>query len=116
MSTDTITICKDDYLIREGEESTQMFYLQSGSMAVMKRKGDQEVQIGTVHHGEVVGEMSFLDKEPRCASVRALTDCTLVVVPHAKFDKLFKELPVWYTALVSTLLDRLRRANARIKI
>lgn len=116
MSNETIKILKGDYLIREGEESTQMFFLQKGSMSVLKKIGDAEKQIGTIYAGEVVGEMSFLDKQPRCASVKAISECELVSIPSAKFEKFFNDLPVWYRALVSTLLERLRRANARIRI
>ncbi len=116
MSNETINVAKGDYLIREGEESSQMYFLQKGSMSVLKKVGDTEKQIGTIYAGEVVGEMSFLDKQPRCASVKAINDCELTVIPSAKFEKFFEELPVWYKALVHTLLERLRRANARIRI
>lgn len=117
MSAQEIQIAKDDYLIREGEESSHMFYLQKGSLAVFKKKGGGEmVQIGTIYSGEVVGEMSFLDKEPRSATVKAVTDCVLMEIPSEQYEKLFKSLPNWYKALVRTLLDRLRKANARVRI
>ncbi|MBI2522523.1 MAG: cyclic nucleotide-binding domain-containing protein [Bdellovibrio sp.] len=114
--SDAVIIAKGDYLVREGEESTQMWYLQKGSMSVLKKIADTEKQIGTIYAGEVVGEMSFLDKQPRCASVKAISDCELVAIPSAKFEKFFEELPLWYRALVHTLLERLRRANSRIRI
>jgi CRP-like cAMP-binding protein len=66
--------------------------------------------------GELVGEMSFLDGHPRSASVKAITECTLVVVPHEKFTALIQSHPKWFKALINTLLDRLRKANARVKI
>ena len=113
--TDTITLNPKEFLVREGEESTNMYYLQSGTMAVYKRKGQAEQQIGTIYSGELVGEMSFLDKMPRSASVRAIQECTLVVVPVDKFQKLLDKQPPWHKALNDTLLDRLRRANTRIK-
>lgn len=113
---DTIKLAEGKYLIREGEESTQMYYLQSGTMAVYKNKTSTEVQIGTIYSGEIVGEMSFLDSAPRCASVKAISDCEIVVIPIDKFESTLKGLPKWYHALIKTLLDRLRRANARIKI
>ena len=114
--SDVIRLNKGDYLIREGEESTQMYYLQTGSMSIHKRIGDTEKQIGTIYAGEVVGEMSFLDSQPRCATVKAISECELTAVPTARFESMLNELPVWYRALVSTLLDRLRRANQRIRI
>jgi CRP/FNR family cyclic AMP-dependent transcriptional regulator len=111
-----VQVAKGETLIHEGEECTQMYYLQSGSMSVHKRTNDTEKQIGTIYAGEVVGEMSFLDKQPRCASVKAISDCELVIIPSDKFEKMFQELPVWYKALVHTLLDRLRRSNARVRV
>lgn len=114
--TDTLKLKKDDYLIREGEQSTQMFYLQSGTVGVFKVKGNIEQQIGSIYSGEIVGEMSFLDKEPRSASVKALSDCTLTVIPSDKFEKVMSSMPAWYKALVNTLLDRLRKANTRIRV
>lgn len=117
MSEDsTVSLEPEEYLIHEGEESTQMYFLQSGTMAVFKRKGDSTIQIGTIYSGEVVGEMSFLDKEPRSASVKAISDCVLTAIPSEKFEKTLNALPAWYKALVHTLLDRLRRANSRIRV
>ena len=116
MSRESIRLNPGDYLLREGEESSEMFYLQTGTLAVFKRKGDQEHQIGNIISGELVGEMSFLDKHPRSASVKAVTECILVIVPHEKLEATLNGLPKWFTALLHTLLDRLRKANARIKI
>ncbi|MBC7712051.1 MAG: cyclic nucleotide-binding domain-containing protein [Rhizobacter sp.] len=115
-SAESIKLNVGDYLLYEGEESTEMYYLQQGTLAVFKRKGEKEQQIGTIISGELVGEMSFLDKHPRSASVKAMTECTLVVVPHEKLEATLNGLPKWFTALLLTLLDRLRKANARIKI
>lgn len=116
MGQETIKLNPGDFLLHEGEESSEMYYLQSGTLAVFKRKGDKENQIGTIISGELVGEMSFLDKQPRSASVKAMTESTLLVVPHAKLEKTLEELPKWFTALQCTLLERLRKANARIRI
>jgi CRP/FNR family cyclic AMP-dependent transcriptional regulator len=116
MGQDSIKLNPGDYLLHEGAESREMYYLQAGTLAVFKRKGDKEHQIGTIISGELVGEMSFLDKQPRSASVKAMTESTLVIVPHEKLEKTLDQLPKWFTALLSTLLERLRKANARIRI
>ncbi|MEE3078263.1 MAG: cyclic nucleotide-binding domain-containing protein [Bdellovibrionota bacterium] len=114
--SETLELKPNEYLMREGENSANMFYLQSGTLAVYKRKGDAERQIGTIYSGELVGEMSFLDKKPRSATVKAIQECTLVVIPVDKFQKFLDSQPAWHKALIDTLLDRLRRANTRIKI
>lgn len=114
--SDKLCLKPEQYLLREGDESSAMYFLQSGTLSVLKRQGDMEKQIGTIYSGEVVGEMSFLDKQPRSASIKAITDCELMVIPSEKFDKVFKEQPNWYKALINTLLERLRKANARIRV
>ena len=115
--SDILKIPAGETLLHEGEESREMYYVQEGTLAVFKRKDDyNSQQIGTIYSGEVVGEMSFLDKSPRCATVKAISDCTLVVVPSETLENLYKDLPIWYRALVNTLLERLRKANARIRI
>lgn len=116
MAKELIKLNPGDHLLHEGAESREMYYLQSGTLAVFKRKGDKEHQIGTIISGELVGEMSFLDKQPRSATVKAMTESTLVIVPHDMLEKTLDQLPKWFTALISTLLDRLRKANARIRI
>ncbi len=116
MSQEMLKLSSGDFLLHEGEESFQMYYLVSGTLNIIKRKGDRTVTIGSIIAGELVGEMSFLDKAPRSATVQALSDCTLVVIPHDNFEATLTQLPVWCTALINTLLDRLRRTNARLKI
>lgn len=114
--SETVKLMANTYLMREGDESTELYYLQSGTLAVFKRKGDQEHQIGTIIAGELVGEMSFLDKHPRSASVKAMSDSLLVVIPVDKFEQTLSTMPKWFSALFHTLTDRLRKANARIRI
>ena len=116
MATELLELSAGDYLIREGEESNQMYYIQSGSLAVFKTKGGAEKQIGTIYSGELVGEMSFLDSEPRSASIKAISDSNLLVIPNDKFQSVFNAQPKWYRALVNTLLERLRKANSRIRV
>ncbi|MCB9062991.1 MAG: cyclic nucleotide-binding domain-containing protein [Halobacteriovoraceae bacterium] len=111
-----LVLSKDDYLLREGEESDEMYYLNRGLMTVYKRVGDSEKQIAIIKQGELVGEMLFLDGEARCASVKAAQDCELFVIPHSKIREIEKTLPNWYSKLVQTLLERLRKANSSVRI
>jgi CRP/FNR family cyclic AMP-dependent transcriptional regulator len=64
----------------------------------------------------LVGEISFLDQEPRSATVKALTECELIQIPQETIDGIFKSQPKWLEILVKTLAERLRKANARIKV
>ena len=72
--------------------------------------------VGGVNEGKlfVVGEMSFLDSLPRSASVRALEDSEVLVIPHKKFLHVLDGQPRWFRALMQTMSQRLRDANTRI--
>jgi CRP/FNR family cyclic AMP-dependent transcriptional regulator len=96
-----------DFLIKEGEASTELYFVKSGKFEVLVNG----VVIGTIGANEVVGEMSFLDEKPRSASVRAIEDCELLMIPHDKMLDFEASLPAWYKTLVDTLVKRLRKAN-----
>jgi CRP/FNR family cyclic AMP-dependent transcriptional regulator len=111
-----IAIKANQILMREGEHSNSMYWVQQGQLIVTKKRHNEEVILGHIFEGELVGELSFLDKEIRSATVKALTDCELIEIPQETIDNIFKTQPKWLETLVMTLAERLRKANARIKI
>ncbi len=111
------TLKKFDVLIQEGERSTAMYLLQSGQLVVTKKKqGSEDIQLGFIYSGELVGEMSFLDNEPRSATVRAVSDCEVIEIPNALMEKVIDNQPAWFRTLLRTLTERLRKTNARVRI
>ena len=108
---------KFDVLIQEGERSTCMYLLQSGQLVVTKKKqGADDIQLGFICSGELVGEMSFLDNEPRSATVRAVTDCEVIEIPGGLMEKVLDNQPAWFKTLLRTLTERIRKTNARVRI
>lgn len=111
-----IKLSPNQILLREGEHSKNMFWLQNGQLVVTKKCGTEDVVLGHIFSGELVGEISFLDQEPRSATVRAVNECDLIEIPQETIDGIFKTQPKWLEILVKTLAERLRKANARIKV
>lgn len=107
---------ENQVLLKEGEISNSMFWLQSGQLVVTKKRGMEEIVLGHIYSGELVGEISFLDQEPRSATVKAISDCDLIEIPRETIEAIYKTQPKWLEILVKTLAERLRKANARIKI
>jgi len=61
---------KGDVIIEEGSQNTELFFLESGDVEVVK----DEARISTIHEkGSVFGEISILLNAPATATVRALT-------------------------------------------
>ncbi len=107
---------KGDILIKEGENSNSMYWLQKGSLEVYCSKSLKKIHIGNIHSGELVGEMSFLDHQPRSASVMAQMECELIEIPNGKFEEILKVQPSWFQHLLTTLTSRLRETDKRVKI
>ena len=112
----TKSLKANQILLQEGEHSNSLYWVQAGQLVVMKKRNGEDIILGHVYSGELVGEISFLDNEARSATVKALTECELIEIPRETFEKIFSGQPKWLEILVKTLAERLRKANARIKI
>lgn len=112
----TLKLNANEILLQEGEHSNSMYWVQNGQLVVTKRRANEEVILGHIYSGELVGEISFLDQESRSATVKAVTECDLIQIPQETIDNIFKTQPKWLEILVKTLAERLRKANARIKV
>ncbi len=109
------TIAAGEYLITEGGTSHEMYWVLSGEFIITKmNKDDNNVILGHVLPGELVGEMSFLDNLPRSASVRAQADSEVLAIPHNKFLDVLDGQPRWFRSLMQTMSHRLRDANTKI--
>lgn len=111
----TIFLKQGEILVREGEESCHMYFLKTGIVGIYKKKNNTEIQIGTAHNGELVGEMSFIDREPRSATVKAETDCELLVISGEQLDLFLEGIPKWHKVLLKNLVSRLRNSNQKVK-
>lgn len=106
---------KGEVLMTEGENSNSMYWVQSGTLRLFKKKGAGFIELGVVHSGEVVGELSFLDNFPRSASVEALQPCDIIEIPRGKFEEFMDAQPSWMKSLIQTLVRRLRTTNNRVR-
>lgn len=104
-------IIKGTILIEEGTASNEMYWVMTGSFVTTIKEGENEKVIGEVKQGELIGEMSFLDSKPRSASVTALEDSEVLVIPHKKFIHAMDGQPQWFQTLMRTLSARLRNSN-----
>ncbi|MBY0470025.1 cyclic nucleotide-binding domain-containing protein [bacterium] len=106
---------KGELLFKEGDNSRAMYLLKKGMIRIFKNRGDSFIEIDTIHSGQILGELAFLDGNPRSASGEALTDCELVEISGPTFLAVLGSLPDWLKALLKTIVGRLRAASTRIR-
>jgi len=82
------TVAAGTVIVAEGEPATELFVVRSGRVEVVKRAAgaEREHRLTTLGLGESFGELTFVDRGPRSASVRALEPTTLAVLPMAALD------------------------------
>src|SRR4051812_20014532 len=106
---------KGQLLFSEGERSRAMYLLQSGMIRLYLKKGESTVEIDTIRAGQILGELAFLDGNPRSVSGEALTECELVEISGTMFLDVLSKAPSWLKILLKTVVARLRAANTRIR-
>ena len=93
----------DIYFIIEGDVRVTIYSLQ-GSV----------VTICDLGRGEIFGELSAIDGQPRSASIVALTPCSIASMPASAFRGLVMEEPTAGWELSRILTRKLRSLTARI--
>ena len=90
-----------------GSPSPLLRATRSGSVRV-ELPGGRAVELGA---GDFFGEMALIDGEPRSATVVAVGDVYVMMIPRAKFLKLLHAEPKML-AIMTTLTRRLRDVQA----
>jgi CRP-like cAMP-binding protein len=99
----------------EGETARSLYVLVGGGLDVVKAGVDGEVYLGGIAPGECFGEMSFIDMQPRSATVRVRLPSVLWVWPyqaiHERYCKDQKCAMLLVMNIARELSRRLRRAD-----
>jgi NTE family protein len=101
-------------LFNQGEPADALYILVSGILGVVVTTPERgQHLIASVRSGETVGEMSLITGEPHSATIVALRDSELVVMPKEIFARLIAEQPKFLAFLNRLLVDRLYRTTLK---
>jgi voltage-gated potassium channel len=82
-----------DYVFREGDPGTEMYFISSGRLQVLTEDG--KADLATLGEGDFFGEMALLLDQPRTASVRAVGYCDLYRLEKSSFDAVMAKHPAF---------------------
>ncbi|MBP7653471.1 cyclic nucleotide-binding domain-containing protein [Candidatus Dependentiae bacterium] len=100
------TFKKNDIMIHENDVSNDFFIIHKGEAEILKN----EKVIAKIRSGEIVGEMSYFDKMPRTATVRALTEVSVIVLRPENFNILYQLHPEWSIKIIKSMSNRIFKA------
>lgn len=103
-------------LVTAGRPVDDLFFVIGGRLEVRLANG---LAVATLAEGDVVGEMSFVERQAPSASVLALDPSELLGIPRQIILDRFEQEPVFaarfYRALAVFLSERLRGTTAAAK-
>lgn len=72
-------------IVEQGEPAAYFYVLKEGQAEVVQQVGGAEQKIRSYGEGDSFGEVAILRRSARTATVRAVTDCTVLTLPAADF-------------------------------
>lgn len=98
-------------LFKQGDPANITYLVKAGRLQATRHQDGKSMVLGQINAGEFVGEMAYINGEPRSADVEALENCELIEIPKDTFDTLLFSKPSWSMALMKTLSKRLKNAQ-----
>jgi CRP-like cAMP-binding protein len=92
--TELASFKKKDIIANIGEVGEALYFIVKGEATLLYDEAGQEIEVGSMKEGELMGEMSFFDRKPRLARLRAMANETQVLkLTRAKYKRLRVEHP-----------------------
>ena len=114
-SMDSVKISKGSILFAEGDEGDHLYVIVEGKIKLGTSSGDgRENLLSILGPGEMFGELSLFDPNPRTSTATAVTDAKLLSLGQTKLIPWLTENPRVSLNLLASLAQRLRRTNEAV--
>jgi SulP family sulfate permease len=113
-----------ELLVRQGDPSNEMFFVETGRVHVLLRlgssSGDESKRLRTYGPGTVVGEMGFYSGELRSADIAAVKDTRVLCLTRERLAEIENTHPALAKSIhrhvINTLSQRVRCSNDEIRL
>ncbi len=102
---------KGEVIITEGEKETSFYIIAKGGVEVIRK----DKVIGVMAQGDCFGEIAFITRRPRVATIVARTDVTLMSVSTSLMEQAPTETQLqYYRIFLENLISRLSQATDKL--
>jgi CRP/FNR family cyclic AMP-dependent transcriptional regulator len=110
------SVARNTIVINEGDDTDCLYIVLKGKAhALRSDESGRQFIINRFGPYDYFGEMSFFDRNSRCATVITREKCTLMVLPRKAFFEFAARQPEIYKNLIKALLEKLRKATQQIE-
>jgi len=99
-----------DLILRQGDRADGVYNLFEGEADVLV----DEVVVGRVHQGEVLGAIAVLTDAPRGATVRARSRCSAMHIASDSFHHLIRANPSLIHGLMTDMARQITELNGQV--
>jgi CRP-like cAMP-binding protein len=78
-------------------------------------KGAAYVELARIYANEIIGELSFFDRQPRNAAAVALTEAEVLEIDFESLEKIYATVPEYMKTIMASVVERLRKADEHIR-
>jgi CRP/FNR family transcriptional regulator, cyclic AMP receptor protein len=106
-------------LISQGEKGLGLFIISKGTVRITRKNSPDgaEQVLGTAGIADIIGEMALLDDLPRSATLTAVDEVTVLVLPKGDFRSILRSIlsrdPDVALDLLAVLSRRVRKCEER---
>jgi CRP-like cAMP-binding protein len=103
------TVGAGEPILSKGSPSKSLLLVDEGEVDIVEESMGEDVVLATLGPGSVVGEVGFVDGEPRTHHVRARTACRLRRLTRDRLLELVKNDPTLFAKITIALAEILAR-------
>jgi EAL domain-containing protein (putative c-di-GMP-specific phosphodiesterase class I)/CRP-like cAMP-binding protein len=98
-------------IFKSGDAGDCAYLIEEGVVEILVVKQGGEHRIRSIGKGELFGEVSLIDYQPRTATVRAVERTVLVPIPRKLMEQLLEKSDPVLRHLLLVILERFRHRN-----
>jgi len=95
----------------EGSSGDWIYIVLEGKVEIYKMIGGKKIVVDLLEVGDLFGEVSFIDKQPRSASARAIGEVTVGIYNREFLTQAYNMLPTDFRNVFDYLARRLRKVT-----
>ena len=111
---EAVHVAAGEHFFREGDESNDMYVLQSGEVEIYKSWQSEAKVLRRLEAGDCFGEMALIDLSPRSASALAVTPCEALKIAPAVLQEIYRADPEQFTLLQMNMSREISRRMRRV--
>ena len=104
-------------IFRQNDPGDSCYLIDSGRVRVFREgKDGREYELTQLGPGDIFGEVALLTRESRSASVQAIEETHLTVLPTHRFDRIVRDYPDVTSVLAKRISGWLVRAGSQLEM